>query len=106
MSTLQGHPLLSLSLSLSLSLARSLLIYKRGHTALHEACLEGHTHLSLLLISLRASLQARSKEGWTPLMCACSRGHLQLVEVVVAAGGEVNDLTRVSTALPFSLNSS
>ncbi|CAI8002071.1 Ankyrin-2 [Geodia barretti] len=67
---------------------------QRAHTALHETCQEGHTHLSLLLISLGADLQARSREGWTPLMCASSRGHLQLLSILAATGGNVNDLTR------------
>lgn len=69
---------------------------QRGHTSLHESCQEGHTHLSLLLISLGASLHSRSREGWTPLMCACSHGHQQLASILVAAGADINATTRVS----------
>lgn len=71
-------------------------IHQRGHTSLHESCQEGHTHLSLLLISLGASLHSRSRDGWTPLMCACSHGHHQLANILVTAGADINATTRVS----------
>jgi ankyrin repeat protein len=37
--------------------------------------------------------------GWTPLMRACSNGHLDIVNVLIDNGADVNDKNNVSSNL-------
>lgn len=66
-----------------------------GETALHVAARFGHRDCAKILlegtIDLKADVELVEKAfSWTPLHIASVDGHLQIVELLVAAGAEIN----------------
>lgn len=66
-----------------------------GETALHIAARFGHVECATILIEgtphQKANIElTESSFSWTPLHVACVDGHLDIVELLVAAGAEVN----------------
>jgi ankyrin repeat protein len=57
----------------------------------------------VLLVSKNADVNSQSKFKWTPLMQACTRGHLSVCSLLIAAGANL-DLTNSdgSTALEIA----
>ena len=39
------------------------------------------------------------QDGWSPLMRACNEGHLDIVNVLIDKGANVNDIDNVSSNL-------
>lgn len=63
----------------------------KGETALHHACLAGKSStVKLLLESYRVDPNARMEGGITPLMIAAHHGHMGIIELLLAAGAELN----------------
>jgi ankyrin repeat protein len=60
-------------------------------TPLHIAATEGkHDILVYLLEKKKVDIDARDKEQWTPLHCACHSGHLEIVDQLMANGANLN----------------
>lgn len=64
--------------------------WEEKKTALHWACLNGHTGLVPVLISGRADLNSADIKGDTPLHFAAYKGSLAIVKLLLAAGADVN----------------
>jgi len=58
----------------------------RGATALHWACARRFTEIASLLLKANADVDARDKEGKTPIEIAVACGSFELVEMLRAAG--------------------
>lgn len=69
------------------------------YTLLHRAAEKGHLDVVMLLLELKADVQADGGSGWTPLHLAVSSGQLNVVKVLVEVGADVNAAT---TARPRS----
>ncbi|XP_056599712.1 KN motif and ankyrin repeat domain-containing protein 4-like isoform X2 [Triplophysa dalaica] len=54
-----------------------------GQTALHLAVRHGRILLVRLLLAQGADPNARDHAGTTPLMCACERGHVSVVQILL-----------------------
>lgn len=68
-----------------------------GHTALHDACLFGSTGVVKLLLAHNANKHTTrygSKE--TPLHAAASEGHANIVEMMLGACDDDEEVIRVS----------
>jgi len=51
---------------------------KQGMTALHLACLNGHSDVVRTLIEAGANMRSRDKEMATPMHFACSEGSIEV----------------------------
>ena len=56
----------------------------QGATALHLACLNGHTEVVRVLLEAKASVDCRDSVGATPLFAACLKGHSAVVDILLA----------------------
>ena len=75
-------------------------------TALHHACLNGHTSVAEYLIQRRAEVHSRDKNGYLPIHYACLNGHLDTVKLLVSKGSDFtstnnNDDTPLNLALRY-----
>lgn len=64
-----------------------------NYTALHEAAAQGNTAVTRLLLSLGVAVNAictRSSYGGTPLALACAYGHIEVAELLLKHGANVN----------------
>ena len=59
-----------------------------GRTALQEACWAGKPRTVTLLLDAGASINARDKLGFTPLIWAAIRGRSGCVRLLLARGGD------------------
>lgn len=66
------------------------LIAGSGHAALGEAIVFGQTHIASYLLSRGASVNARYKNGITPLMLAARYAKLDCLKLLLAAGADVD----------------
>ena len=60
-----------------------------GHTALHHALLGsagGSLDRIQTLLILGADLNAQTDQGWTPLMCACDQGNVEVANLLLNSG--------------------
>ena len=57
-------------------------------TALHYACLYGHTLVAEYLIQRGAEVNCRNKDGDLPIHDACLRGHLDIVKLLITKGSD------------------
>lgn len=62
----------------------------RERTALMLAAERGEVEIVALLLEHGAFVNARDRDGWTPLLLAVDGGHRPAVERLLAAGAEVN----------------
>lgn len=63
----------------------------RDFTALHCCCQGGHLEVAKLLVEAGGSdLEARDRSSCTPLFVAATRGHWQIVRVLIEAGANPN----------------
>ena len=60
----------------------------QGGTALHIACLYGHTDVVACLLEAKASVDCRDAVGATPLFAASLKGHSAVVDLLLAGQGE------------------
>jgi ankyrin repeat protein len=64
---------------------------RRGTTALMWAADAGHATVAAQLIEAGADVADRSRGDYSPLLIAVRSGSLETVEVLLAAGGDIND---------------
>uniref|UniRef100_A0A6P7F814 Serine/threonine-protein phosphatase 6 regulatory ankyrin repeat subunit A isoform X2 n=1 Tax=Diabrotica virgifera virgifera TaxID=50390 RepID=A0A6P7F814_DIAVI len=65
--------------------------HENGYNPMHLACYGGHGTVVGLLLSRSAELlQSHDKHGKTGLHIAAQHGHLQMVEVLLGQGAEIN----------------
>jgi ankyrin repeat protein len=57
-----------------------------GETALHIACTHGQLEIAKILLDNQANPDARTHTGATPLLRAVSRGHVELVILLIEKG--------------------
>jgi len=58
------------------------------------AAVEGQLEVITFLVEKKkAPIDAKDRDGWTPLHCACHSGHLEAVDKLVAYGANVNIAT-------------
>jgi L-histidine N-alpha-methyltransferase len=100
--TAKGHgdtPLLTASRRGQLEVLRTLLAEHGvplehtntdGKTALHEAAQEGHVDCVRLLLGSGAQVDSLKKADWTPLMLACTKENLAVVEELVKNGASLS----------------
>ena len=69
-------------------------------TALHLAAEEGHILVAEILLSYKAYVNAKSKEGLTPLHLAAQKGFPELVKMLIRQHGATID----ALTLVFYLN--
>ncbi|KAK2093219.1 Ankyrin repeat domain-containing protein 23 [Saguinus oedipus] len=63
---------------------------KLHRTALHWACLKGHSHLVNKLLAAGATVDARDLLDRTPVFWACRGGHLDILKQLLNQGARVN----------------
>jgi uncharacterized protein len=69
----------------------------QGQTALMWAAAEHHVDVVKALIEAHADLKAHSKQGFTAMHFAARQGDLEMVQLLLAAGVDVNILTHADT---------
>jgi len=65
--------------------------YKAKLSALHLACIHGHSQLVKLLIESKADLNVTDNHKDTPLHKACMHGHLEAAKLLIEAKASIND---------------
>ncbi|KAI5063016.1 hypothetical protein GOP47_0021563 [Adiantum capillus-veneris] len=67
-----------------------------GDTALHLACLYGHTHCVQILLEAGASIDVKDEDGAIPLHDACAGGYVEIVKALLtAAQGDEQKVKRL-----------
>ncbi len=61
-----------------------------SYTAMHMAAYNGHTDIVKLLLEHDAAVDCRDVEGKTPLIHACTGPFPKTVEILLAAGADIN----------------
>ncbi|XP_007535789.1 ankyrin repeat domain-containing protein 23 isoform X1 [Erinaceus europaeus] len=70
---------------------------KLHRTALHWACLKGHSQLVNKLLEAGAAVDARDLLDRTPVFWACRGGHLDILKQLLNQGAEVNAQDKISS---------
>jgi hypothetical protein len=65
-----------------------IILQDSGMQSLHLAARNGHTICALMLIDHGASVDARSKAGWSPLMLAAWMDHLPTCLALISRGAD------------------
>jgi hypothetical protein len=73
-----------------------------NETALMKACLNGHTHTVRYLLQQGADAQLADNQGWTCLHNAASRGHVDIVCLLIVNGEVDCNPTASSGFTPLS----
>nr|XP_015094218.1 ankyrin repeat domain-containing protein 23 [Vicugna pacos] len=73
---------------------------KLHRTALHWACLKGHSQLVNKLLEAGATVDARDLLDRTPVFWACRRGHLDILKHLLNRGARVNARDKVRGTHP------
>lgn len=76
---------------------------KDGSTALTSAA-SFYPKITKALIDAKADVNLPTKNGLTPLYCACRWGNVESVKMLIDAGADVNKETQMGTALLGSFN--
>lgn len=80
-----------------------------GHHALGEllsvACAQGHYSMAQLLIDAGADVQARSSDGFTPLLAAVRGGQTKLARLLLERGADIRATLSGTTALHLAARS-
>ena len=66
-----------------------------GATALYLACQQGHMEMVELLAANGADAVARNGEGWTPLMAASFKGHVNIIRYLFDITGGTSGINAV-----------
>lgn len=67
-----------------------LTIERTGHSALHYAAADDHTHMIGVLAAYKADLNLPDNFGWTPLHMATGRGKVAAVKALVEHGADLS----------------
>lgn len=70
-----------------------------GQRSFFANCRAGHRELVLAQIDQIGGVEARSPEGWTPLIVASFHGHLDLIRALIARGANVNAVNGKGTSV-------
>merc|ERR1712170_66419 len=65
-----------------------------GFQAVGLASLKGHANLCQILLDKKADVNAKDKDGETPLMKASAQGHLEVVRLLLSAGADPDAIDR------------
>lgn len=68
-------------------------IFHRNIVPLHQAAVQGHEKMAALLIKHRAVVDSKSAAGETPLLHACWKGHLGLMNLLLDHGADPHALS-------------
>ena len=64
--------------------------FSSNKTFLHRACVQGHYQLTELLLDKGADIEAKDKEGNTPLMYVSYESNFLIVELLLDRGAKIN----------------
>ena len=67
-----------------------------GKVPLHEAASHGHIGLTEYLLGHVGNVDPLKHGGWTPLMMACAKSHVQIVKMLVEEGAKIQFENKVS----------
>ena len=70
-----------------------------GATLLHGAAENGHKEIAELLIAKGANVNARNRQGWTPLMVAAKRGKVDIAKLLMIKESDPNPHNKGWTSL-------
>jgi len=70
----------------SVTTTTSFKILTPGFIALHDACLAGVFEYVVALVKAGSNVNARNKDGVTPLMDACSAGKPEIIQYLLKEG--------------------
>ena len=65
-----------------------------SNTALHLACIYGHSRVVSALISYGADIKARNYNLWTPLDCAAAYGQMKCAKILLEANADINPMDK------------
>jgi len=68
---------------------------RRNQTALYWAAAEGHADVVRYLIQQKADFRLRLGSGYTPFLIAAREGKRQVLQVLLEAGVDVNEITEI-----------
>lgn len=74
-------------------------------SALNWAAFRGHTTIITELIRHKAPLEAIDEDGYTPLLLAAFKGHLEAVDLLLAAGADPTAQADENTLLAVAISS-
>lgn len=60
-----------------------------GQTALHKACMHGHTHVAKILLSNHASIDLTDNNNETALYIACKKNKIETVKYLLSSGANI-----------------
>ncbi|XP_043279240.1 tonsoku-like protein isoform X2 [Venturia canescens] len=63
----------------------------KGETKLHVACIAGNIEEVTKLLELNHPTEVRDHCGWTPLHEAANHGHVEIAELLIKSGANVDD---------------
>lgn len=77
-----------------------------GTTALNEASFWGNIATVRILLAAKADVNVAKDNGYTPLLTAASRGHAEIVKLLISAGADLNHQTKSGGLTALHLASS
>lgn len=73
---------------------------------MHVAAKWGRIKMVNLLMSKNANIEAKTRDGLTPLHCAARSGHHEVVDILIENGAPIGSKTKVCIRQAWSLKSS